>query len=663
MSKLKNPTFIVDVSETMVVSGISDSEKDYQKLYCKCGSSQSFNSKVRRKIIKNYDELTEDSLSINVVVCETCKEEYSEKNKAFLLVPNKDEIYRVDFVEEKQNDIVMLHKKKYYANYSSEKEKISLKTVIDSIKIDIKKEEIKINLNEPFEKEGLVSSFMSNKNKTEKNNIEHVLDLTNIYVLDEFFYSYDFIEYEGLEFLNSFLDKIKPNIKDLDKFKKIDFVKFLEDNSELIKEIDDDYKVNYFQLVDSGFGDGNKIKKHLVTGDYMYNLVRLYKLFFSIYSLNNASNIISTKNIKFFNSWLESKYVCNPSVYKKHNASSPSQILEISMIYDREGSLREDYLKVSESSENSGKLKISETIYNSIISINNLDTLISVYTKGIVKKSELEYLLQTYKNNRIFDLLAVVENSRKRAEDVKIDFRHIEHILKNDFDLSKSGDYLTTYIDTIRVINLLDLKEKLIFKVKNYNDLKSLHDDYSARYNAMKDAKKAEFFIKAVEPFVTHNDTIGDVEFEVVSSTERLNLEGLQMHHCIYTYLDRICDKRYLAINLTHKITKEKATAGFTRSGDKLELEQLKGFYNSRATSEMIDATLEFCKKHKFKVNSGTYDLMSDKSRQKMMPGQLSEEELFKIRKEQEDSNDNLSEEGEEEVKLKKNNFFKKFIN
>ena len=71
------------------------------------------------------------------------------------------------------------------------------------------------------------------------------------------------------------------------------------------------------------------------------------------------------------------------------------------------------------------------------------------------------------------------------------------------------------------------------------------------------------------------------------------------MQHCIYTYLNRICERGYLAINVTHKLSKERATAGFFRNGEKLELDQLKGYYNSRATSEMIQAVMEFCKKNK----------------------------------------------------------------
>jgi hypothetical protein len=215
-----------------------------------------------------------------------------------------------------------------------------------------------------------------------------------------------------------------------------------------------------------------------------------------------------------------------------------------------------------------------------------------------------------------------------------VNFKHVEHILKNKIDEDVKSDFLTTYVDTIRVIGLLELKDKMIFKCKDYKTLKDMHDDYSSRFNAMKDLKKAEIYKKAVSQFEVLNTTIGDVEFMVVPTTERLNLEGLQMNHCIYTYLNRICDQDYLAINVNHLITNERATAGFIRKGNKLELEQLKGFYNSRATRELIETTLDFCNKNKIKINTYNSDLTPDKDRQRSMSGQMSEEHLFKLRKE-----------------------------
>ena len=233
----------------------------------------------------------------------------------------------------------------------------------------------------------------------------------------------------------------------------------------------------------------------------------------------------------------------------------------------------------------------------------------------------------------------------RRGMDTALELRHIEHILKCKLDIGKN-DFLTTYADTMRTIDLLDLRDKHIFKCKDFDSLKEMHDDLSARYNAIKDEKKAEIFIKSVEPFKKLNSKIGDVEFEVVPNTEKLNLEGLQVQHCIYTYLNRICDRKYLAINVTHKLSKERATAGFHRTGDKLELDQLKGFYNSRATAEVIHSVVEFCKKNKINTK-GAYDLNPEPSRERPMPGQLSTKELKELREKIEKENEKKSKKDE----------------
>ena len=235
---------------------------------------------------------------------------------------------------------------------------------------------------------------------------------------------------------------------------------------------------------------------------------------------------------------------------------------------------------------------MSSTIYNSLRNVDDLNVISKTYSLEILRKNEIEELIQKYSIPKIYNLLNQIIS--KKNNDINLSCKNIEHILKNNFQKVKNlnssygSDFLTIYLDTIRVIDLLELKEKTIFKCKDYISLKEMHDDYSSRFNAMKDIKKAELYSSSVKDFLDLNCIIEDVEFEVVSTSERLNLEGLKMQHCIYTYLNRICEKRYLAINATHLITKEMATAGFTRSGNKLSFEQLKGFYNSRATKEMI---------------------------------------------------------------------------
>lgn len=658
MNKVKKPTFIVDLSETMIVSSLGDGNEDKQKLFCNCGHSQEYNSKIMRNVVKNYDELTEDSESLQSIVCKSCGSEYNYNKKVYLLSPNKDELYHINYsIEDIGDKKFVVKKSKNYANYNSSKDTIKYKEVIDYVEFNLKTKKVKASINGPFEKSESLHPLSKDGNTFNEN-----VDITNVSVYEEFFFFVDSVKYTGLESAYEALEKIKPEIKDLSKFEHVRFLDFLSKNNEIIKEHDDNGDLVYFQFVDSGFGDGQKMKRKLISGDYLFNLLNCYKLFTSVVTFEYSSTIIITKEFEFFKKWIQSKYICKPEVYKKHNATNPNSILEVSMRYDAKGEIRDVFKKEKELDfdlENDGVLKISSTIYNSINYISNLDVLNDVYSEGMLKKSEIEYLLQKYDNKRLYSVLSKFVSNNKRNRGEILENKHLEHILKNGIDQAeKQSDYITVYSDTIRVINLLELKDKVLFKCKDYAAIKELHDDYTARFNAMKDAKKAELFAKSAEPFLKYNNTIGDIEFEVVPSTERLNLEGLQMHHCIYTYLNRICERNYIAINVNHKLSKERATAGFVRKGDKLELEQLKGFYNSRASAEIINATIEFCNMNKFKVSNSNYDLQPDSSRQNFMPGQLNEQELAELREKLAKENPDYKNVNKVEKKEGKKGFF-----
>lgn len=611
----KSFSFVVDLSQTMIISDTSKSKEDNQKLYCKCGHSQKYSQKIKRNIVKNYDELTEDGNSINLVSCDNCGEVYDFNNKVFLINPNVEELYSIRYDLVKKGSKYHLNRYKLLVYHSETSNDISKKELVDSLIVDLKTNKIKLKVNEVFLNKEIISSVLgSDFNVSEQKVLSQTLDITNISLLEEFFHFKDSVNYEGLSDVYKLVQICKDNVKDLNKFNDIFFLSFIN-SKEIHFDLEQDGAEFYYQYIDSGFGDGNIIKRKIVNGDFLFNLLNVYKLLFSLMTFENSSTIILTKGFNFFTKWIESKFLKSIEIYKNNDSTNPISIIETSLSDNRE-------------------INISQTIYNSIINISDLENIINNDKYKILKKNELENLLQNYNSKRVYNLIYKISNLHNRNEESMVNFKHVEHILKNKIDEDIKSDFLTTYVDTIRVIGLLELKDKMIFKCKDYNSLKNMHDDYSSRFNAMKDIKKAEIYNKVVNQFEVLNTTIGDIEFMVVSTTERLNLEGLQMNHCIYSYLNRICDQNYLAINVNHLITNERATAGFIRKGNKLELEQLKGFYNSRATKELIENTLEFCNKNKIKISTYNSDLTPDKDKQRSMSGQMSEEYLFKLRKE-----------------------------
>jgi len=662
---IKKPSFIIDLSSSMVVSVASDESNISTKgqiLYCKCSSIQKFNGKLVRNVIKNYDELTEDSESLKSITCTSCNTVYDNLEKLYLLEPNVTELYGVTYSVKVEEEKFVLSRVKNVVEYISGNRELKFSESLDFLEIDMLNKTSKLTLSKPFVRgESSIRELSVKKNEVIDSSIKGKdsesfdLDITNVAYLEEFFFYSDSIKYTGFDNVLKSLELIKKQIKDLDKFNSVYFIDFIKSKSQIQIEKDEFGNVEYYQNLDSGFGDGEIVKKKLNLGDYLFNSMNSYKLMLSILSFESASCIIHTKGYNFFKAWTESTFICKPDVYMEKKATNPQSIMEVSMALSKGGASSRSGMKDLVSSGkifDSEFLKVSSTIYNSIKIISHLETLNKSYLFEITSKNQLEFLLQNFEQKRIYEVLSKVVKSRNLTDDICLSFKNIRHILDCKMDKS-SNDYVTIYRDSLRVVDLLEVKQKVIFKCKNFKQLKDLHDDYTSRYNVMKDAKKSEFYKKSTSDFKHLNTQVGDVKFEIVDTAERLNLEGLQMHHCIYTYLNRICDKKYLAINVTHMITGERATAGFVRNGKTIELEQLKGYYNSRATKELIDSIFVFCSNNKIQTKTSfSSDMNPDSSRQRLMPGQMSEQELFIIRKE---NVSNVSIDNAEEKGLVKN--------
>jgi hypothetical protein len=647
------PSFVVRLFSSSNIEYFETSIKaikrsDNHILYCNCGNEQHFNSSLVRELFLNSIELVENFNSLQSIQCNKCGKIYDKSEKLILMEPDIPIKYLVDYnLEFIKEDSYILNKEKHISFYSSKEKKLFNLKEKDIFKLDLKNNKFNLKINTPFDELNKENNFLRdnflrdyNSNFINLEEIEDVkpssnLDLTNVRNLDDFFNFDSFTKYYGFEEISKVLDLLKVKLKDLDKFESVYFVDFIKKKHKLIKDKDNSGEILYFKEVESGFGDGKIIKKNLNTGDYLFNSLNSFKLIVSILSFESASSIIHTKGYNFFKQWLDSIYVLSPSIYNKHNATSPNSIMEVSLNYNKEGKRR-----VVKSSSNTfynfcqqkKDLKVSNTIYNSISLIDGLGVLNDCNRSGLLSKVNLEFLFQNYKSNRVYSLLKKVIKSLSNNEKNLV-FRNIKHILDANIDLERN-DFITIYRDTIRMIEILEVKEKVIFKCKNFKELKGLHDDYTVRCNAIKDAKKVEDYKNSVSKFLYLNSKIDDVNFEVVESLERLNIEGLEMNHCIYTYLDRICQKSYLAINVTHQITNERATAGFLVKGKNIYLEQIKGYFNSRATKELIEKTLEFCEVNEISIEEvHNSDIIPNKERQRLMKGQITEEELMEIRK------------------------------
>jgi hypothetical protein len=617
-NRSKNQAFIVDIGETMVNTKNAGGT-DKQKLFCTCGSSKKFNYKIKRSILKNFDDLIEIEEGVDSISCSNCKKVYDEYNKPALLAPDKEQIFNITYhikdskVGEPNNikeSVKYLYKTSSYVSYDSKKEDLVFRYEHDYIEFD------------ESTKKSSIFLLKSKEGITTKEQINTKLTLDTIEYLNDFFENYTFVQYMGLQKAFDFLKNVNKYVVELDEFKKESFITFAYNNYK-IEEIEGENRTELFQIVDSGFGDGKMVKKRVNTGSYLKNLKELSEIYFSILSLSNLSTLYLTKGYAFFKSFITSDFKCTLPVYKKNDATFPAKIIEISTNYNKKGELN---------CKDGKYLKISPTIYNNIKNPDDISTLYEVYINGVLDKKEIEEIFDKYENEKIFKLLRLVKRLTK--SDVTLNFKNIVHIL--DFG---SEDYkmetLQHYIDTKRMIDLLDVDRNEIFKIKNGLDLNTMHDKYTAKYNTIKDKEKNKFYLKAVSEFSHLNKILKEIAFTVIPTVEALNEEGVKMKHCIYSYLERICRKEYLAVNVKHTISNERATMGLIRNNGGLEFEQLKSYTNSRASSEMINTVIDFCNKNGIKcVSSNNRDLSPSESERRRMDDYLSDEEVEKIRKE-----------------------------
>jgi len=642
----KQHSFLVDIGKTMIdTNRISSEGKDSQRLYCKCGAQKDLKTKARRLVVKKHDTTVEDKHSIESVKCDKCSTVYNQVNKLILISPDDDEIYKINFRTEEKGDSVFLYREKMFARYDSSKDKFDENIVrVDYLKFNKETKKTVIFLSKPT-----LDKSMATQKQSDNNDITEDVGLTKIARLEHFMHYFDFAFYTGLANIFEFFNKIDGVVADLDQIKKlIAPINFTYNNKEIFEKTNANGEVITYSNVDTGFGDGKRKETQLNIGGYLHRFLELSRVFLCVADYPSITTILLTKGQVFFKEFLQSKNLLSSAIYQKLDATSPLRILEISMNYDSNGALKGvtdeiakkakivDATKAKDIEEDSNYLRVSPLIYKNITSPADMDILLSMYRKKYVTKTDMETLFQNYEQGRLYVFYRNLDKQRI-DERSRITLKHIKHIFDRNIDNVTKGqnsDFLHLYTDTLNTMDLLELLPNYIYKIKSNKELKEVHDDLAARYGAIKDAKKAEFYKKSIKDIEHINVTIDDIKFTVVPTLEDLNKEGMTMGHCVYTYLDRVVNKNYVAVHVQHLLSNERATLGLMRSGTGLEFDQLKGYQNSRATSEMIAAVVEYLEEHKIKFSQNrNSDLSPASGNQKRMHDYLSAEEVMELRK------------------------------
>lgn len=191
-------------------------------------------------------------------------------------------------------------------------------------------------------------------------------------------------------------------------------------------------------------------------------------------------------------------------------------------------------------------------------------------------------------------------------------YAHIKNYLENE--LYKTGDVpmdtMSIYIDTYRILNMLNGSAEDLLKTKNIGQLIILHDSFkSDKLKTLMDEKSNEAYTKAVEPFIKLTQCTEDLVVELIATMDELNYEGSFMNHCIATYFMIIINKNYVGFRVMNTNIPERLTLGCIRNGEKLIFNQLKGNGNRPASKESRDLVIEYCNKNNIIIPDFAYDL------------------------------------------------------
>jgi hypothetical protein len=125
------------------------------------------------------------------------------------------------------------------------------------------------------------------------------------------------------------------------------------------------------------------------------------------------------------------------------------------------------------------------------------------------------------------------------------------------------------------------------------------------------DNKKFECVVSAYKKL---NTKIKGVEFNVISTLEELDKEGIDMHNAVYAWRNKILENEYLILSVQGSNYEDRANFGLQINKKEFVFDKLKGRKNEKATSEIINATIEFCKENNIEMSEdGEFDLLIEK--------------------------------------------------
>lgn len=177
--------------------------------------------------------------------------------------------------------------------------------------------------------------------------------------------------------------------------------------------------------------------------------------------------------------------------------------------------------------------------------------------------------------------------------------------LESDTHWSSNRNYIRYYNDYLSTVKLLDDVKNYRPKFDTLDDIKEMHDAASAVYNLKREHYKLEAFMKQAskwEAFVYKGEN-----FSVIAPKHpgEVANEGIVLHHCVKSYIDRIIDGRTNIVFIRKNDELDKPFFTVEITNDKT-IQQVHGFGNRNADTEPgLEAFVqEWAKNNKLKSSN-----------------------------------------------------------
>lgn len=652
-------SFIVDLGKTQKKDKIYN-----QILICSCGNKQKSKITVKRTILKNTETLYEDKYSVEEIKCNNCKKQYDILNNLYGIKYQQNVLVEVGYEREEiklnKNHLFLLKKNKLYYYFDYANDELKNFVLTDFLIYDKKNRELKYYIDESMLSFNLFDENLNSVEKYRTKNLKQnklkVFDLQDVNFVNGFFDFDETINYLNLENCFNYYEDLLKNTYEYEMLMNEKFLNNFKISSK-IHELEENGITKKIVYNKDPFGTNKLVVKKLNVGDYLNKLIKLSNITSIFLNFPSMSSLYKTKGLDFIISGFQKGFFCSSVILENNNATNTNKILECCCkFYFKNDKVEFKNDKFEFNGNQSEDFKFSHLIIKNINDSEDALVLHKFYKKNMLNKQEIENIFLKFDSQSIIKVFSKIVYS-PNIRSVKLDIRHISHILKNKIFNGEHDEWLNIYYDTINTLNLIvgilkdkkdesksfkkysnltRISENKLFEIKNYDKLRELHDEMFAIYRAMEDESKDTIFRNVVKKYNELNSIFNSFEFKVIPNLKELSQEGLIMKHCIYTYLNDILNGGYLAIRVKDKISKEKATMGLKISDKKLHLQQLKGYENSRPTALLITTVLNYCEQFKIIVESNQLhrsDIQPNESLEKRMKNYLPKLKALEMRK------------------------------